>query len=265
VIEETERRQLLRELGALGIGVVIGFLGGLFGKGGSAIATPLLSLIGYPGFIAVASPLPATIPGTLIASGEYWESGLLDWQIVWWSVGVGVPATILGSFLTKFTGARILLILTGILILGFGLSFLLWPREKKEQTAASSDTPAEDFPSYWRARLALIAAFVGIVSGLLANAGGFLLAPAFARFLKQPLKKAFACSLAVSAALAVPGTIVHAWLGHISWAVTGLVALGSVPLSYVGAKVAIRAGASRLERVYGVVLTALGAYFLYRL
>jgi hypothetical protein len=265
VIEETERRQLLRELGALGIGVVIGFLGGLFGKGGSAIATPLLSLIGYPGFIAVASPLPATIPGTLIASGEYWESELLDWQIVWWSVGVGVPATILGSFLTKFTGARILLILTGILILGFGLSFLLWPREKKEQTAASSDTPAEDFPSYWRARLALIAAFVGIVSGLLANAGGFLLAPAFARFLKQPLKKAFACSLAVSAALAVPGTIVHAWLGHISWTVTGLVALGSVPLSYVGAKVAIRAGASRLERVYGVVLTALGAYFLYRL
>ena len=255
----------MRDLGAFVIGIIIGFLGGLFGKGGSAIATPLLSLIGYPGFIAVASPLPATIPGTLIASGEYWESRLLDWQIVWWSIGVGVPATILGSFLTKFTGARILLILTGVMIFGFGVSFLLWPKENKRPLPLTANPPAKNLPTYWRARLALIAAFVGIVSGLLANAGGFLLAPAFARFLKQPLKKSFACSLAVSAVLAVPGTIVHAWLGHISWTVTGLVALGSAPLSYFGAKVAIRTHASRLERIYGIALTVLGAYFLYQL
>ena len=56
-------------------GVAIGFLGGLFGKGGSAIATPLLSLLGFPGFVAVASPLPAAIPSTLVASAEYWRSG----------------------------------------------------------------------------------------------------------------------------------------------------------------------------------------------
>ena len=100
----------MQHLGAFVVGIVIGFLGGLFGKGGSAIATPLLSLLGYPGFIAVASPLPATSPGTLVASGEYWESRLLDWGIVWWSIGVGIPATILGSVLTKYTGARPLLI-----------------------------------------------------------------------------------------------------------------------------------------------------------
>src|ERR1019366_3729213 len=64
----------MQHLGAFVVGIVAGFLGGLFGKGGSAIATPLLSLVGYPGFIAVASPLPATIPGTLIASREYWQS-----------------------------------------------------------------------------------------------------------------------------------------------------------------------------------------------
>jgi len=254
----------LQRLGAFVIGVVVGFLGGLFGKGGSAIATPLLSLIGYPGFIAVASPLPATIPGTLVASGEYWESRLLDWQIVWWSVGVGIPATILGSLLTKFTGDRILLVLTGILILGFGLSFLFLPQEKKiEESAPRLSDKIR--PAYWRVRLALIAAGVGIVSGLLANAGGFLLAPAYSRFLKQPIKKSFACSLAVSAVLAVPGTVVHAYLGHISWTVTGLIALGSVPFSYLGARVAIRTKASRLERIYGLVLAALGAFFLFHL
>lgn len=255
----------MRDLGAFVVGIVIGFLGGLFGKGGSAIATPLLSLLGYPSFIAVASPLPATIPGTLIASREYWESQLLDWEIVLWSVTVGVPATILGSLLTTYTGARPLLILTGVLVLGFGVSFLVWPREKATGDALTVNSSAESRPSFWRTRLVLIATAVGIISGLLANAGGFLLAPAYARFLRQPVKKSFACSLAVSAVLALPGTVVHAYLGHISWTVAGLVALGSAPLSYVGARIAIRTKASRLERVYGIVLTALGVFFLYQL
>ncbi len=254
----------MQQFGAFAVGIVIGFLGGLFGKGGSAIATPLLSLIGYPGFIAVASPLPATIPGTLVASGKYWESRLLDWQIVWWSIAIGVPATALGSLLTKYTGARPLLIFTGILVLGFGISFLFFPREKKSEEGPEFPL-VEVRPAYWRVRLALIAFGVGIISGLLANAGGFLLAPAYARFLRQPIKKSFACSLAVSAVLALPGTIVHAYLGHISWTVTGLVALGSVPFSYLGAHIAIRSKSSGLERLYGIVLTVLGAFFLYQL
>ena len=255
----------MRDLGAFVIGVIIGFLGGLFGKGGSAIATPLLSLIGYPGYIAVASPLPATIPGTLIASGEYWESHLLDWEIVWWSIGVGIPATIVGSVLTKYTGARPLLILTGLLVLGFGLSFLIWPRETSARDGLTPNPEARSRPSFWHARLVLIATGVGIISGLLANAGGFLLAPAYARFLRQPVKKSFACSLAVAAVLALPGTVVHAYLGHISWKLAIIVALGSAPFSYLGARIAIRTKPSRLERIYGVVLTLLGAFFLYQL
>ena len=37
------------------IGAFVGFLGGMFGKGGSAIATPLLALVGIPPIVAVAS------------------------------------------------------------------------------------------------------------------------------------------------------------------------------------------------------------------
>jgi uncharacterized protein len=88
-------------LGALLTGAIIGFLGGLFGKGGSAVATPLLSLLGFPGFVAVASPLPATVPSTVVASAEYWRSRLLDWEIVWWSIGIGTPAIVAGSFLSR--------------------------------------------------------------------------------------------------------------------------------------------------------------------
>ncbi|MDY0083374.1 MAG: sulfite exporter TauE/SafE family protein [Ignavibacteriaceae bacterium] len=255
---------LFQYAGIFLIGIIVGFLGGLFGKGGSAIATPMLSLIGIPGFIAVAAPLPATIPGTLIASAEYWKSNLLDKKIVLWSILIGVPATIIGSLLTEYTGALPLLIITGFLVLGFGLSFLLFPKEKSDNIKEDKSLNS-NHRFYWYARLILIALFIGLISGLLANSGGFLLAPSYARTLNLPIKKAFACSLAVSAFLALPGTIVHAYLDHIDWIVTIVLALGSVPFSMLGAKVAIRSKSSFLERVYGLILTFLGIFFLIKL
>ena len=251
-------------LGAVLTGVAIGFLGGLFGKGGSAVATPLLSLLGFPGFIAVASPLPAAVPSTLVASAEYWRSRLLDWEIVWWSIAIGTPAIVAGSFLTPFVGAKPLLAVTGLLVLGFGVSFLFSPKDRSLAREAAKN-PEGLRPSCWRLRLIAVAIGVGLISGLLANAGGFLLVPCYTEFLKQPMKKAFACSLAVSAALAVPGTIVHAYLGHISWLVTCLVALGSIPFSLLGARLAIKTRSAKLERWYGLALTCLGIFFLMHL
>jgi uncharacterized membrane protein YfcA len=234
------------------VGVLIGFLGGLFGKGGSAVATPLLKWIGLPGFIAVASPLPATLPSTIVSASAYFRAQLMDWKVVGWGVAVGVPATIAGALLSQKTGVEPLLILTALLILGFGLSFLIHPTgDRVEQPSAGN-----------AALMAAIALVVGFISGLLANSGGLLFAPLYARTLKLPLKTAFACSLLVSAALSIPGTLVHWYLGHISWPVTGLIALGSIPFAYLGATLAVRTHASSLERWYGMVLTVLGLFFL---
>jgi Sulfite exporter TauE/SafE. len=55
-------------------GLGIGLLLGLFGVGGSSVATPVLSLLGVPGLLAVASPLPATIPAALLAARAVGEA-----------------------------------------------------------------------------------------------------------------------------------------------------------------------------------------------
>ncbi len=62
--------------------------------------------------------------------------------------------------------------------------------------------------------------------------------------------------------LAVPGTLVHAALGHIDWTVTVVFAAASVPLSGVGARVALRTNAHRLERIYGATLLVVGGALL---
>jgi hypothetical protein len=111
-----------------------------------------------------------------------------------------------------------------------------------------------------------VAIGAGFAAGLLANAGGFLLAPLFVIVLHRPLKVAFGTSLAAAAMLAIPGTLVHALLGHIDWALAGLFAAASIPLASLGARTALRTSTERLERRYGafLVATALALLFLDR-
>ena len=235
------------------IGAAVGFLGGLFGKGGSAIATPLLSVAGISALVAVASPLPAVIPGTLVASYAYWQQRLIDWRVVRWSIAIGVPTTAIGAYATRWTGGTPLLIATEIIVTLLGARFLLRPGDPHEITIV---------PHGFRTRLAIVAGVVGVLSGLLANSGGFLLAPLYVLVLRLPLKQAFASSLAVATALAIPGTIVHAALGHIDWTIVAYFGAAAIPLSYLGARLAVRTNPVRLERLYGAALLLLGAITL---
>ena len=241
-------------LAAAGIGLVIGFLGGMFGKGGSAIATPLLAAVGVPAIVAVAAPLPATIPSTLAASSVYWKARMIDWRVVRWSLGFGIPATVGGAVATRWIGGAVLVKITDVILVALGLRFLLARKVAVDQPLEPVRT------SSWL--LASLACVVGLISGLLANSGGFLLAPLYAAVLRLPIKAAFASSLAVAAVLAVPGTIVHAALGHIDWTLVGVFAATSVPLSFLGARVALRTEPARLERLYGAAITVLGVVFL---
>ncbi len=235
------------------IGAFVGFLGGLFGKGGSAIATPLLALIGIPPIVALASPLPATVPSTLAASYVYWRERLIDWKVFRWCLAIGVPATALGAYATRWIAGDALVLATEVVVTALGVRFLLRPGDPHEVVAE---------PTGYRTRLVVVAAGVGVLSGLLANGGGFLLAPLFVVVLRLSLKQSFATSLAVAAVLAIPGTIVHAALGHIDWSVVAVFAATSIPFSYFGAHTALRTNPVHLERVYGAGLALLGSTLL---
>lgn len=237
------------------IGAGVGFLGGMFGKGGSAIATPLLAAIGVPPIVAVASPLPATIPGTLVAYQRYRGGGQSDPHVIRWSVAFGLPATIVGALVTRWIGGGFLVRLTDAIVAVLGLRVLL-------ERHAPDTAVAQPAPVAGRARLAAVATAVGFLAGLLANAGGFLLVPLYLAVLHLPIRKALASSLAVASVLAVPGTLVHAALGHVDWRVAAVFGAASIPLSGLGARTALAMNPTRLERIYGAGLLVLGVTLL---
>jgi uncharacterized membrane protein YfcA len=245
-------------LGALVIGAGVGFLSGAFGKGGSALSTPLLHVLGVPAIVAIASPLPATIPATLLAARRYERGGHIDRRVLRTGLLLGLPLTAVGAFLTRWIAGEPLVIATDIIILVLGLRVLVGA----SATPAAGTDDAVDERAPRRLRTALVVAGAALLSGLLGNSGGFLLAPLFMNVLHMPVRRAFGTSLALAAALAVPGTLVHAWLGHIDWSLTLAFGIASVPFATLGASMALRVKERSLTFAYGIGISLLAGGLL---
>ena len=246
--------------GALLIGAGVGFLSGAFGKGGSAISTPLLHALGVPAIVAIASPLPATIPSTLLASRGYARAGHIDSRVLRIGVIVGVPLTALGAFLTRWIAGEPLVLTTDAILLVLSLRVLLVahaaPHDRETATRPDEEGRAS------RMRIVGVVAVAALASGLLGNSGGFILAPLFMNVLRMPVRRALGTSLALAAALAVPGTIVHAWLGHIDWSLSLVFGLASVPFATLGATAALRVRERSLTLAYGAGIALLSGGLL---
>jgi len=239
-------------VGVILIGVGVGFLSGAFGKGGSAIATPLLHLLGVPAIVAIASPLPATIPTTWLASRAYARTGAVDRRVVRVGLPIGVPCTVAGALLTRWIPGGPLVIVTDVVILAFGLRILLTRHSNTSERVECTTVR----------RVLVVVGVVGFVSGLLGNSGGFLLAPLFISALGMPIHRALGTSLVLATCLAVPGTLVHAWLGHIDWSLTLAFGLASAPAAAFGAQLALRTKERSLTLAYGAGLATLAGGLL---
>ena len=113
-------------LGALLIGAGVGFLSGAFGKGGSAVSTPLLHALGVPAIVAIASPLPATIPVDAAREPRATPApGHVDRTVLRIGLIVGLPLTALGAFLTRWIAGEPLVLATDAILLVLGMRVLL--------------------------------------------------------------------------------------------------------------------------------------------
>jgi uncharacterized protein len=239
-------------------GAGIGLLMGFFGVGGSSVATPVLSLLGAPALIAVASPLPATIPAAVLASIPYVRADESRRGAAIWSLVGGIPATIAGALLSRVVGGQSLLVASGLVLVLLGL------RVGRPIEQAARDLGAERRRN--RPLLVAAAAGVGLFTGLLANGGGFLLVPLYLLVFGLRMRQAVGTSLVVIAVLSFPTLVTHWALGHIDWAIAGEFAVGLLPGSLVGGQMAHRIEGPVVRKAFGWFLVGFGVFFtLYRL
>lgn len=232
-------------------GLGAGLLAGLFGVGGGIVATPAIAvLLGAPPIVAVATPLPVIFPTAIVGAETYRRAGQVDVRAALWMSVAGVASAAGGAALTSVIDGNLLLVLTSVLLVWQGI----------EVARGSSVTEAtEERVSPWACVGVGVAA--GFVSGLLGIGGGLVMVPLLAGVLGMPLKRALGTSLATIVVLVVPGTIVHALLGNIDWAIVLVVMIGSVVGVRVGARIALGARERTLRLAVGGFLFLVGAVY----
>ncbi len=239
-------------------GAAIGLLTGMFGVGGSSIATPVLAVLGVPGLLAIASPLPATIPAALAAALPYVRGGEARPRAAGWTLLGALPATVLGALLSNAVGGPALLLVSGLVLIVVGNRVL---RPTEDSTRRAGAIRRQD-----RGLLVGAAAGVGFFTGMLANGGGFLLVPMYLLVFGLRMREAAGTSLLVIAALAVPTLATHWALGHVDWPVAGAFALGAIPASFASSRVAHRIAGPRMRHAFGWFLMVSGvAFVIYRM
>jgi uncharacterized membrane protein YfcA len=235
-------------------GLVVGILFGLFGVGGSSFATPALGLLGVPGLIAIAAPLPATIPAALVGMVTYVRRRQVEWPVARWCIYGGVPATIVGALLSNNVGGQALLIASGVVLAAVGVRILM-PLPEGAIAGIARRRPGIVIPA---------AAAIGFFTGLLANGGGFLLVPLFVLVLGLTMPESAGTSLVVIAVLSIPTLATHWALGHINWTIAAGFAVGSIPGAAIGSRLAQHLPAEAMKRTFGVLLMGFAIYFVGR-
>lgn len=261
---------------SVGIGFVSGVLSGAFGIGGGIITTPAIRLIlSAPALVAVGTPLPVIFPSALTGALTYAKKGIADVRAGLTCGIAGVLTAVLGAWATAWVGGDVVLLATAALVLYTAGDILLQvfrpsralpaPILPPDKDETSEQTTARVAQTNRRrlSKLVAIGATTGLYSGFLGLGGGFVLVPLLTRWMGFDIKRAIATSLVAVTVLAVPGTITHAYLGHIDWGIALALSIGVIPGAMVGARItlgaadrAVRLGFATLLVIVGVWLAA---------
>ena len=249
-------------LGA-GLALLVGFVLGLLGGGGSVLTVPILIYaLHIPVKTAIATSLCVVGLVAFIGFLSHLRQGTVVTRV---ALAFGPPAV-----LAAFIGAKIAKHIppTAQLVLfaavGLAGSVLMLRGTFKRSTSASPDQYEFSADRRTLTLLALQGLGVGLLTGLIGVGGGFLIVPALVLVAKLPMRLAIGTSLLVITMNALSGFAGNIGTVPIDWRLiawfTGVAAAGSV----IGSALSKRVPQRQLKQVFGVLLVGVSLYVLYR-
>lgn len=281
-------------LALVALGVVVGFVSGVFGVGGGFILTPLLSVVlRVPLPIAVGSGLCQMIGTATVALLRHQRLGQgeirFDWlmlagSLLGVSAGAKVVARLAAAGEVMLLGRSVPLVslvlyLSYAVFLAACVAAFLRPDtsgvERLEYVrrgpfARVRLPPLVDLPHVPLSRVsaplvAYVGLLLGFLSGLLGIGGGVALMPILLYGYGFPMKQAAGTGILVLLATAVSGTLAHAAEGHVHLGLSMVLLVGASVSAQFGALATHRLSASRLRRGLAVLILATIAAVLWAL
>ena len=163
-----------RLLAYIGIGLVAGFLSGLFGVGGGILIVPaLVLLLHFDQKLASGTSLLAVVPIAIVGMLAYFTAGQVDWAIgIPLAIGM-IGGGILGSWLLQRLPTIVIswIFIAVLLVVAVRLFF--------EEPTRGESTPLDPLGI---ALLVVLGVIVGTLSGLVGVGGGIIIVPSLIVF-----------------------------------------------------------------------------------
>ena len=218
------------------LGFIGSFLSGMLGVGGSIIKYPMLLYIppmfGLAAFtahevsgISAVQVLFASIAGVW----AYRKGGYLNKQLIMYMGGSILIGSLIGSYGSSSLSEEMVNIIYGVLALIAAVMMFI---PNKQVDARAMDEVKFNKPL--AAGLALI---VGIASGIVGAAGGFLLVPIMLTVLHIPTRMTIATSLAVTFISSIGGSVGKLMTGQVDYLPAVIMIIASLLAAPLGAKI----------------------------
>ena len=216
---------------SLVVGVLAGFLSGLFGVGGGVFIVPaLVFLLRMDQRRAHGTSLAAAVPISTAAAVGYATAGLVDYRIAGLVLAGSAVGVVGGTaLLGRFSQRALRLAFVAVLMLTAGRMLL----------AEVAGERIELTPMVVVGALAL-GLVAGVLAGLLGVGGGIIMVPAFVVLFGMVDVIAKGTSLLVIVPTAIVGTLRNRGAGHVDLRVAVLVGLAGAASAAAGVAVATR-------------------------
>lgn len=244
----------------LGFGALIGVLLGLLGGGGSILAVPAL-VYGIGLDMEQAIPVSLIVVGTASAVGALPKilAGQVQWRMAGVFAAAGIPATIVGSAVSRHLPQPVLLVGFAALMVVAGARMLL--DDGRTGTACAVRTGKVN----WRRcvpRSVGAGMLVGALTGLFGVGGGFLIIPALVVVLGVEMSTAIGTSLLIIVANSTAGVFSHLHAISIDWSSTAAFVAAAMVASLAAGQLGTRSDTTRLQRWFAHLIFAVAAYVL---
>ena len=249
-------------LGA-GLALLVGFVLGLLGGGGSVLTVPILiyalHLEVKP---AIATSLCVVGLVSFIGFLSHVKQRTVETRVALIFGPFAVAAAYISARLAKHIPGEVQLILFALV--GLAGSVLMFRGTFRKNEGAEVADYHFDTNRNALILLALQGIAVGALTGVVGVGGGFLIVPALVLVEKLPMRLAVGTSLLVITMNALSGFAGYAGTVPIDWSLviwfTGIAAIGSI----VGTMISKRVPQRHLRQVFGVLLIGVSLYVLYR-
>lgn len=239
---------------AILIGIVAGFLSGLFGVGGGILIVPALVLLGgYEQRLAHGTSLASVLP---IATAGLLGFALQD-SVDW----VAALLLVIGSVVGAMIGTRLLHALPmRALALSFAAILLL---TAGRMLMSSPDGAGRDELSVGLAvGMAILGLATGTLAGLLGVGGGVIMVPGMVLLFGLPAAVAKGTSLAVIIPTAITATRRNVRTGNADLPAAAAIGLAGVATAFVASRISVGLSESTANALFAGLLVVLAVRML---